>query len=75
MRTTVNLDDDVLKEATKGAQTLRISLGKAVSDLALRGLQAAPPGKEMDGLIVFDPPKGACKITQRQLKESLSDFP
>ena len=75
MRTTVNLDDDVLKEATERAQALRISLGKAVSDLARRGLQAAPPVMEMDGLIIFDPPKGARKITQRQVKESLSDFP
>ena len=75
MRTTLTLDDDVLAEATRRAKTLRISLGKAVSDLARRGLQVAPPVQEMDGLVVFDPPRGSPKITARKVKELLGDFP
>jgi hypothetical protein len=75
MRTTINLDDDVFQEATRRARILRISLGKSVSDIARRGLRSAPPVKEVDGLVVFNPPKEAGKITQNQVKEALSDFP
>ncbi len=75
MRTTLTLDDDVLAEAAKRAEMLRVSLGKAVSDLARRGLMVAPPVREGNGLVVFDPPKGSPKITARKVKEALSDFP
>ena len=75
MRTTLTLDDDVLAEAAKRAEMLHISLGKAVSDLARRGLQVAPPVREVNGLVVFDPPKGSPKITARKVKQALSDFP
>lgn len=75
MRTTLTLDDDVLGEAVKRAEALRISVGKAVSDLVRRGLTVAPPVREVDGLIVFDPPKGSPKISARKVKEALSDFP
>ncbi len=75
MRTTLTIDDDVLKEAVKRAEALRISLGQALSDLARRGLQVAPPVKEISGLVVFDPPKDAPRITHRGVKQALSDFP
>jgi hypothetical protein len=75
MRTTLTLDDDVFAEAVKRAELLRVSLGRAVSDLARRGLAVAPPVREMNGLVVFDPPKGSPKITARKVKEALSDFP
>ncbi len=75
MRTTLTLDDDVLAEAAKRAEMLRVSLGKAVSDLARRGLRVSPPVREVNGLVVFDPPKGSPKITARKVKEALSDFP
>ena len=71
----MTLDDDVLAEAAKRAGMLHISLGKAVSDLARRGLQVSPPVREVNGLVVFDPPKGSPKITERKVKETLSDFP
>jgi hypothetical protein len=75
MRTTLTLDDDVLTEAARRAEVLRISLGKAVSDLARRGLQVAPAVREANGLVVFDPPKGSPAITARKVKDALSDFP
>jgi hypothetical protein len=75
MRTTLTLDDDVLKEAAKRARTLKTSLGKAVSDLARRGLQSSPPVKQSNGLTVFDPPKGSPRITMRKVANELGDFP
>jgi hypothetical protein len=75
MRTTINLDDDILKEAARRARVLNVSLGKAVSDLARRGLHAAPPLREENGLVVFDPPAASPRITSAHVKEALSDFP
>ncbi|MFP4377182.1 MAG: hypothetical protein ACLFP4_09070 [Spirochaetales bacterium] len=39
MRTTINLDDDILDAARSLARQKGISLGEAVSELARRGLQ------------------------------------
>jgi hypothetical protein len=75
MRTTLTLDDDILKEAAKRAKELKIPIGKAVSDLARRGLQTAPPMKQANGLVLFDPPEGSPRITMSKVKEALSDFP
>ena len=75
MRTTLTLDDDILAEAARRAEMLHVSLGKAVSDLARRGLLVAPPVREVNGLVVFDPPKGSPKITPAKVKEALSNFP
>jgi hypothetical protein len=75
MRTTLNLDDDVAEDASRRAKLLKAPLGKVVSDLARRGLQSAPPVKEVDGLLVFDPPRRSPKITMRKVKDLLSDFP
>ena len=75
MRTTVNLDDDVLEEASERARVLNISLGKAVSDLARRGMVSAPPVKRVEDLLVFDPPKKSPRISARQIKEALREFP
>ncbi len=75
MRTTLNLDDDILREAGLRAKLLKTSLGKAVSDLARLGLQAAPPMKQEGGFTIFDPPEGSPKISMRKVKDALSDFP
>jgi hypothetical protein len=75
MRTTLTLDDDVQVEAMRRAELLGVSLGKAVSDLARRGLAVAPPLRESNGLTVFDPPPGSPAITARAVKDALSDFP
>src|SRR5437867_4586258 len=57
MRTTLTIDDDVLKEAVKRAEALRISLGQALSDLASGGWRWAPRVKVIGGLVVFAPPR------------------
>jgi len=75
MRTTLTLDDDILKEATRRAKELKIPIGKTISDLARRGLQAVPPLKRANGLVMFNPPDGSPRITMRKVREALSDFP
>jgi hypothetical protein len=42
MRTTLTIDDDVLAIAKSLAQARSESLGRVLSDLARRGLEAAP---------------------------------
>ncbi len=42
MRTTVNLDEDVLEAAKSLAHIKDVSLGAALSDLARRGMEAEP---------------------------------
>ncbi len=63
MRTTLTLDDDILELATRQAKLRGVSLGKAVSDLLRRGLGAATPSQDKDGLIVFRLPKDSPKVT------------
>lgn len=50
MRTTLEIDDVVLAAARSRAAARGISLGKAVSELALRGLLPAAPTDQPAGL-------------------------
>ncbi len=53
MRTTLSLDDVMLELAARHAKLRGVSLGKAVSDLLRKGLNAPTPTEEKDGLVVF----------------------
>jgi hypothetical protein len=56
MRTTLNVDDDILETAREMAYFRQISVGEALSMLARRGL-AAGVGTRRDpvsGLLIFD---------------------
>lgn len=63
MRTTLTLDDDVLELVVRQARLRGVSLGKTVSDLLRRGLSAATPAQEKDGLVVFHLPADSPKVT------------
>ena len=71
MRTTLTLDEDVLRAAKSLAQARSISLGSAVSELARRGLQRSRP-TEADGFPVFRVSPNARTITLEDVK-SLED--
>ncbi len=53
MRTTINIDDDVLKLARALADARRISLGAAVSYLVRRGATARMPHRIRNGFHTF----------------------
>ncbi len=53
MRTTLNLDDDVLTLARGLADSRKVSLGKAVSYLARRGAAQSTAPEVKDGFPVF----------------------
>ena len=63
MRTTLTLDDDVAELAARQAKARGLSLGKTVSDLVRRGLNAPTPSIERDGLVVFRLPSDSPKVT------------
>ena len=72
MRTTVNVDDDVLAGARSLAREREISLGAALSELARRGLRARPvdTGRTIPGFIVD---AGSPAITPEMVRAANED--
>jgi hypothetical protein len=68
MRTTITLDDDILELAARQAKARGLSLGKAVSDLVRRGLNAPTPSQERGGVIVFKLPAESPRVTTDQVR-------
>jgi Arc/MetJ family transcription regulator len=56
MRTTINLDDDVVPTVKKYAESRSISVGKAVSELVRKGIHASLPTRVVNGIHVTDLP-------------------
>ncbi|OHU92301.1 antitoxin [Mycobacterium talmoniae] len=72
MRTTVDLDDDVVAAARELAASERRSLGAVISELARRGL--APARVESDnGLPVIRVPAGTPAITPGMVRRALDE--
>lgn len=70
MRTTLDLDDDVLQAAKELAAIHRVSTGRAVSDLVRRALAPAEPGRPRNGVPVLPArPAGAARPTMKQVNE------
>lgn len=72
MRTTLDLDDDVLAAARELAADGRRSLGSVISELARRGL--TPARIEADGdLPVIRVPAGTPPITPQMVRRALDE--
>jgi hypothetical protein len=72
MRTTVDLDEDILRVAKDIARDRDESLGRVLSDLARRGLK--PPSRTTstrNSLPVFPRLPGAKPVTSEMVKELL----
>ena len=68
MRTTLTLDDDIVELVARLAKARRQSLGKAVSDLVRRGLNAPTPSTDKNGLVVFRLPADSPKVTTDEVR-------
>lgn len=75
MRTTLNLDDDVLAVARALAERKGCSLGSAVSELARRGFRGMGAVEEDSGFPVFRVDAGAPPITSDDVYGALDDWP
>lgn len=74
MRTTLNLDDDVLDMLKDYAESRSIALGKATSELVRKGLSSRTPTRLVNGFVVFDIEPGGPKITSERVKELESEL-
>jgi hypothetical protein len=61
MRTTLELDDDLLTTAKHLARQKGVSLGHVISELARQSLQTEAPMKVRNGVLLFVPKAGAPK--------------
>jgi hypothetical protein len=73
MRTTLNLDDDLLELAARQAKLRGVSVGRAVSDLVRRGLQAPTPSQAKEGLVMFRLPKDSPTVTTDDVRRIESE--
>jgi hypothetical protein len=72
MRTTVDLDEDILRTAKELARESEQSLGRVLSDLARRGLKpSGRPSETRNGIPVFPRLPGAKPVTSEMVKELL----
>ena len=68
MRTTLSLDDEAAAIAAHYAESRNLTLSKAVSELIVRATKRKPRIKYVDGLPVFDLPRGEKKITTEHVR-------
>jgi len=68
MRTTLTLDDDVAELAARQARLRGLSLGKTVSDLVRRGLNAPTPSRAKGGVVVFQLPADSPVVTTEEVR-------
>lgn len=74
MRTTVNVDDDVLEAAKSIARAEGRGVGTVLSDLARRGLTPARTRVSVDdGFPVFFVPDDAPPITEAMVRAALDE--
>ena len=72
VRTTLDLDDDVIAAARELAASERRSLGAVISELARRGLTPARVESE-EGLPVIRVPPGTPPITPEMVRRALDE--
>jgi hypothetical protein len=69
MRTTLELDDDLLATAKHLARQRGVPLGQVISELARQSLAATTPLKVRNGALLFVPKVGAPKPDLRIVNE------
>ena len=75
MRTTLEIDDDVLRAARSVAAAERKTIGKALSELARRGQAPRSQPNSRSGFPVFDVEPDTPPITLEMVKDALDGAP
>jgi len=73
MRTTLEIDDDVLQAARSLAAAEGKNIGKALSDLARRGLARRSQSEKRSSFPVFDVAPDADPITLEMVNDALNE--
>lgn len=74
MRTTLNLDDDVLVMVRQYSEARSLALGKAASELVRKGFSSSTPTRLVNGVVVFDVPPDSPRITTERVKQLESEL-
>jgi hypothetical protein len=69
MRTTLELDDELLAGAKRIASQEGLTLGRVISDLARRALAAGAPPKVRNGVVLLAPKPHARRANLRLVNE------
>jgi len=74
MRTTLDIDDDILQAAKELAASRRTTAGKVLSDLARTALEPARPARERNGVPLLPRRRaGAPRPTMKRVNELRDD--
>jgi hypothetical protein len=73
MRTTLELDDDLVKNAKELARAQGVTLGQVISQLARQSLVARAAQKVRNGVPLFAPKAEAARSAMRIVNELLDD--
>lgn len=73
MRTTLNLDDDLLRVLRSIAADEERTIGEVVSEMIRRALRPEVPDLEAGGFPVFEVSDGAPRLTPEQVREALEE--
>jgi hypothetical protein len=73
MRTTLNLDDDVLERLKDYADDRSVALGKAASELMRRGLDAPLQTRLVNGVHTVVLPPNSPTVSSEKVKQLLED--
>jgi hypothetical protein len=73
MRTTIQIEDDVLDAAKELARLDGKTIGQVISDLARRGLRPAPQDATRDGFPMFQVAEDAPVISEGTVRAALED--
>jgi hypothetical protein len=74
MRTTLNLDDDVVEMVRQYSEARSVALGKAASELVRKGFTTPTPTRVVNGLVVFELPPDSPRITSERVKQLQSEM-
>jgi hypothetical protein len=69
MRTTLELDDDLVTTARQLARQQGVTLGRVISDLARQSLPASAPPNVRNGVLLFEPKARASKPDLRVVND------
>ncbi len=75
MRTTIAIDDDVLHSVKSYAEGRSISLGKAITELVRRGLEAPLRTRAVNGFLVVDLPSDSPVVRTIDVRRLEEDLP
>jgi hypothetical protein len=73
MRTTLQIDDDVLDAARSLARSENRTVGEVISELARRGLQPRRERRSRSGFPVFAVPRDAPPLTPEMVRNAADE--